>query len=126
MNINIHKANERRFAEIMDTTLNTTRTVWEIMTLKTLHDDFGFGEKRLMQFADALRENYGGFNREMSLTDTYKNRTASNLDAALIRAVRDLRHDSNRNKQRSVVLLDQNGYTRVRALASRITLAESV
>ena len=34
--------------------------------------------------------------------------------------------DSNRNKQRSVVLLDQNGYTRVRALASRITLAESV
>lgn len=33
MNINIHKANERRFAEIMDTTLNTTRTVWEIMTL---------------------------------------------------------------------------------------------
>ena len=28
MNINIHKANERRFAEIMDTTLNTTRTVW--------------------------------------------------------------------------------------------------
>lgn len=30
------------------------------------------------------------------------------------------------NKQRSVVLLDQNGYTRVRALASRITLAESV
>lgn len=93
MNINIHKANERRFAEIMDTTLNTTRTVWEIMTLKTLHDDFGFGEKRLMQFADALRENYGGFNREMSLTDTYKNRTASNLDAALIRAVRDLRHD---------------------------------
>lgn len=59
MNINIHKANERRFAEIMDTTLNTTRTVWEIMTLKTLHDDFGFGEKRLMQFADALRENYG-------------------------------------------------------------------
>ena len=29
----------------------------------------------------------------MSLTDTYKNRTASNLDAALIRAVRDLRHD---------------------------------
>lgn len=93
MNINIHKANERRFAEIMDTTLNTTRTVWEIMTLKTLHEDFGFGEKRLMQFADALRENYGGFNREMSLTDTYKNRTASNLDAALIRAVRDLRHD---------------------------------
>lgn len=93
MNINIHKANERRFAEIMDTTLNTTRTFWEIMTLKTLHDDFGFGEKRLMQFADALRENYGGFNREMSLTDTYKNRTASNLDAALIRAVRDLRHD---------------------------------
>lgn len=48
---------------------------------------------RLMQFADALRENYSGFNREMSLTDTYKNRTASNLDAALIRAVRDLRHD---------------------------------
>ena len=25
--------------------------------------------------------------------------------------------DSNRNKQRSVVLLDQNGYTRVRALS---------
>lgn len=34
--------------------------------------------------------------------------------------------DSNRNKQRSVVLLDQNGHTTVRVLASKISLAENV
>lgn len=34
--------------------------------------------------------------------------------------------DNNRNKQRSVVLLDQNGHTTVRVLASKIRLAESV
>ena len=34
--------------------------------------------------------------------------------------------DNNRNKQRSVVLLDQNGHTTVRVLASKISLAESV
>lgn len=33
--------------------------------------------------------------------------------------------DSNRNKQRSVVLLDKNGSTRVRVLASKISLAET-
>lgn len=32
--------------------------------------------------------------------------------------------DSNRNKQRSVVLLDMNGSSTVRALASKISLAE--
>lgn len=32
--------------------------------------------------------------------------------------------DNNRNKQRSVVLLDMNGSSTVRALASKISLAE--
>ena len=92
MNINMRQANERRFVEHIDTTLNTTRTIWEIMTLKTLHEEFGFGEKRLEQFAEALQINYSGLSREMSLTDTYKKgSTATNLDTAMIRAVRDLR-----------------------------------
>lgn len=33
--------------------------------------------------------------------------------------------DSKRNKQRSVVLLDQNGHSTVRTLASKISLAET-
>lgn len=33
--------------------------------------------------------------------------------------------DNDRNKQRSVVLLDRNGHSTVRALASKISLAES-
>lgn len=34
--------------------------------------------------------------------------------------------DSHREKQRSVVLLDQNGHSTIRVLASKISLAESV
>lgn len=34
--------------------------------------------------------------------------------------------DNNRNKMLSVVLLDKNGSTRVRALASKVSLAETV
>lgn len=94
MNINMRQANERRFVEHIDTVLNTTRTIWEIITLKTLHEEFGFGEKRLEQFAEAMQINYNGLSREMCLTDTYKKgSTATNLDTAMIRTVRDLRED---------------------------------
>lgn len=94
MKIKMSDVTERRVVEHIDTCLNTTRTVWEIMTLKTLHEQFGFGEKRLQQFADVQQENYDHISREMSITDSYKkSSTATNLDAALIRAVRDLRRD---------------------------------
>lgn len=94
MKIKMSDVTERRVVEHIDICLNTTRTVWEIMTLKTLHEQFGFGEKRLQQFADAQQENYDRISREMSITDSYKkSSTATNLDTALIRAVRDLRRD---------------------------------
>lgn len=34
--------------------------------------------------------------------------------------------DNHREKQRSVVLLDQNGHSTIRVLASKISLAESI
>ena len=94
MNINMKSYAEKKVVEHIDTCLNTTRTIWEIMTIRVLHEEFGFGEKRLMQFAKALEESYDHISREMSITDSYKKSSvATNLDTAVIRAVMALRRD---------------------------------
>lgn len=94
MKIDLEAARRRQLIDRVNTALETTRTIWEIMTIKTLHEDFGFGVKRLKQFAKELESNYGNISREADLTDTYKRGSvATNLDTALIRAVRDLRAD---------------------------------
>ena len=94
MKIDLEAAKRRQLIDRVNTALETTRTIWEIMTIKTLHEDFGFGVKRLEQFAKGLESNYGSMSREADLTDTYKRGSvATNLDTALIRAVRDLRAD---------------------------------
>lgn len=94
MKIDLEAAKRRQLIDRVNTALETTRTIWEIMTIKTLHEDFGFGVKRLEQFAKGLESNYGSISREADLTDTYKRGSvATNLDTALIRAVRDLRAD---------------------------------
>lgn len=94
MKIDLEAAKRRQLIDRVNTALETSRTIWEIMTVKTLHEDFGFGVKRLEQFAKGLENNYGNISREADLTDTYKRGSvATNLDTALIRAVRDLRAD---------------------------------
>lgn len=94
MKIDLEAAKRRQLIDRVNTALETTRTIWEIMTIKTLHEDFGFGVKRLKQFAKGLESNYSSISREADLTDTYKRGSvATNLDTALIRAVRDLRAD---------------------------------
>lgn len=94
MKIDLEAAKRRQLIDRVNTALETTRTIWEIMTIKTLHEKFGFGVKRLEQFAEVLQENYEGISREADITDTYKRGSvATNLDTALIRAVRDLRAD---------------------------------
>lgn len=93
MKINIEDVRRRQIIDRLNTALDTTRTIWEIMTIKTLHEEFGFGIKRLEQFAKVLEKNYDGISREADLTDTFKSGPATNLDTALTRAVRDLRAD---------------------------------
>lgn len=94
MKINIKEIQQRQIIDRVNTALETTRTIWEIMTITTLHEEFGFGVKRLEQFAEALEKNYDGISREANLTDTCKRGSvATNLDTALIRAVRSLRAD---------------------------------
>lgn len=94
MKVNVAESRRRQLMNRVNTALETTRTIWEIMTIKTLHEKFGFGVKRLEQFAEVLQENYEGISREADITDTYKRGSvATNLDTALIRAVRDLRAD---------------------------------
>lgn len=94
MKVNVAESQRRQLMNRVNTALETTRTIWEIMTIKTPHEKFGFGVKRLEQFAEVLQENYEGISREADITDTYKRGSvATNLDTALIRAVRDLRAD---------------------------------
>lgn len=94
MKVNVAESQRRQLMNRVNTALETTRTIWEIMTIKTLHEEFGFGINRLERFAKVLEKNYEGISREADLTDTYKRGSvATNLDTALIRAVRDLRAD---------------------------------
>ena len=94
MKINIRKSQERQVVEKLNTALTTSRTIWELLTIVTLHEEFGFGRKRLLDFSAQLQKNYNGFSREADLTDTFKQKCkATNLDTAVIRAVRALRAD---------------------------------
>ena len=93
MNIDMRKVKEKQFREHISEIMETTRLILEIMVLKTLHENFGFGKKRLKEYGGALSENYGGLSREMHLTDTYRDKAATNLDTAVIRAVMALRRD---------------------------------
>lgn len=92
MNIDMKKVREKQFKEHISEIMETTRLILEIMALKTLHENFGFGKKRLKEYGDALHGNYDGLSREMHLTDTYKSKS-TNLDTAVIRAVIALRRD---------------------------------
>lgn len=94
MKINVGETQRRRLVERVEKAMVTSQTIWEILTLKTLHEEFGFGEKRLKDFAKAQQENYIGFSREADMTDSYKRESvATNLDTALIRAIMALRRD---------------------------------
>lgn len=74
-------------------TIDTVKRLWELATLLALIREFGFGAKRLKRFAEALRGIYSEIDARASITDMYdeKNRKMTNIDAAIIKVIRELR-----------------------------------
>lgn len=93
MNINVKKTIQRHATSHISNAMTVSRTLWELMTIAALHKAFGFGRKRLLDFANTLQERYNALSDEADMTDRYSGRRATNLDTAVIRAVSDLRSD---------------------------------
>lgn len=53
-------------------TKNTVKRLWELLAL---HREFGFGKKRLKQFADSLNDIYDDFMKRAAVTDRFDKKT---------------------------------------------------
>ena len=93
MKCDVKASLKRQIAAELTETLDTQRTTFELMTVKVLHDVFGFGRERLIKFGQALQKQYDDFSRECDLTDTLRRNSpkATNFDTAIVRAVQSLR-----------------------------------
>lgn len=84
-----------------------------------LHREFGFGEKRLKRFANTLNDIYEEFMQKSAVTDKYdkKRRELSNVDAAIIQVLRELRRDGIDHRDilgntEELVIIDEDGTRR--------------
>lgn len=116
MKCNYKKRLGDRVAEGIAKTQGTVKRLWELMTILTLHREFGFGKERLKRFADSLNETCLDFTRESAITDAYdrKKRELTNIDTAIIRVLIELRRDGidHRNilgTDEELVITDENG-----------------
>ncbi len=94
----------------------TVKRLWELMTLLTLHREFGFGQNRLKKFADSLRETCAEFSNEAVSSDKYdrKKREYTNLDTAIIHTLMELRRDGIDHREilgtdTELVITDEDG-----------------
>lgn len=97
-------------------TKNTVKRLWELLALLALHREFGFGKKRLKQFADSLNDIYDEFMKRAAVTDRFdkKHRELSDIDSAIIFALRELRgagidHRDILGTGEKLVIIDENG-----------------
>ncbi len=116
MKCNYKKRLQSQFAADMAQTSGTVKRLWELMTILTLHREFGFGTQRLKRFADSLKETCLNFTRESVITDAYdrKRREFTNIDTAIIFALRELRKDGIDHREilgtdDELVITDENG-----------------
>lgn len=73
-------------SHVRNDALDLTKTIWDLCLLNTLHDDFGFGEKRLKQFYKKLEETQNRFSEFACATvERY-----TNIDSAVIRLLVNL------------------------------------
>lgn len=95
MKCNYKKRMENQLAKESVQTSYTVKRLWELMTILTLHREFGFGKNRLKKFADSLRETCLEFSKEAVSSDIYdrKKREYTNLDTAIIHTLMELRRD---------------------------------
>ena len=97
-------------------TKNTVKRLWELLALIALHREFGFGAKRLKQFADSLNDIYDDFMKRASVTDKFdkKRRELTDIDSAIIFALRELRrskidHRDILGGNEKLVIIDEHG-----------------
>lgn len=96
MKCNFKERQRKENVDRLSRTLDTVKRLWEMASILALHREFGFGEKRLKQFAETVSEIYAEIDRRASITDGYNNRSGrkmTNLDEAVIRVIRELRAD---------------------------------
>ncbi len=105
-----------QFTKDIARTSSTVKRLWELMTILTLHREFGFGEKQLKQFADSLRETCAEFSNEAVSSDKYdrKKREYTNLDTAIIHTLMELRRDGIDHREilgtdTELVITDEDG-----------------
>ena len=85
--------NKKKLVKHMDSNL----TLWEIITISTLHFAFGFGKKRLQQFMEEYLNIASWFNDYVRVTDSEmvlkKGNVCTNYDAGILKMINDLRRD---------------------------------
>lgn len=76
-------------SRIKNNSLELTKIIWDLILMNTLHNEFGFGEKRIKKFYESFREFQKWFTEYACSTDE-KKETYTNMDAAIIRLINDL------------------------------------
>lgn len=119
MKSNYKKHLRGAWAKDISDSSKTVKRLWEMSTLLALHREFGFGEKRLKRFANTLNDIYEEFMQKSAVTDKYdkKRRELSNVDAAIIQVLRELRRDGIDHRDilgntEELVIIDEDGTRR--------------
>lgn len=119
MKCNYKKRLQGTVAKDISDSSKTVKRLWELSTLLTLHREFGFGVKRLKQFAEALNDIYEEFMQRSAITDKYdkKRRELSNIDTAIIHVLKELRRDGIDHRDilgnsEELVMIDEDGTRR--------------
>lgn len=119
MKCNYKRQIKRQLASADPTARATVKRLWELLTIITLHREFGFGEKRLKRFANSLNDICAEFMTRSAATDKYdkKHRELSDIDTAIIRVLQELRKDGIDHRDilgdsEELVMIDEDGTRR--------------
>lgn len=116
MKSNYEAVLKNRIASDVSTASSTIKRLWEICTLIVLHRYFYLNEEGLREFANDMREVYSEFTRLASASDPYdkKHRELTNIDYAIISAIRELRRDGIDHRDilgddEQLIIIDEDG-----------------
>ena len=119
MKCNYKNVLKRQVAKDIDSTMGTVKRLWELLTLLTLHREFGFGKERLKRFAEAQLDMTLEFTERATASDKYDRKRGeyTNIDGAIINALRELRADGIDHREilgenEEFVIIDENGKQR--------------
>lgn len=77
--------------------MNSNLTIWQLLTIYTLHFSFGFGKKRLLKFMWEIWDNQSWFDEYVRKTDSEmvlkKGNICTNQSATILKLINDLRRD---------------------------------